>query len=165
MSISFAPIALSDVDSYRACIDAVARERNFLAITQAPPPHQLTQLIRSSLEDDSVLIVARDQQRVVGWAQIQRGQGAVVAHRGDLGMGVSPAYRGRGLGKQLLLSCIGAAGAKGIACIELEVRADNRCALNLYRSLGFNMDSIVRDAMLIDGVFHNAFRMSLKLPV
>lgn len=163
MSVSICHLALADIESLRACMNAVGLDRNFLAIMQAPLAQPLESQVRKGFEEDDVHIVARVEQRVVGWAQIHRGRGAAVAHRGNLGMGVSPAYRGQGLGKRLLMTCIGAAAAKGIANIELEVRADNRCALKLYRSVGFTTEAIVRDAMLIDGVFHSAFRMSLML--
>ncbi|MFH7041790.1 N-acetyltransferase family protein [Paucibacter sp. JuS9] len=164
MPITLIPMALADVENFRECMDAVARERSYIAITEAPAVHQLQSQFRRGAENGDVHIIARDeQQRVLGWAQVQRGQGAAVAHRGDLGMGVHPDWRGQGLGKRLLSACVGTAGAKGINSIELEVRCDNRSALNLYRSLGFTMESVVRDAMFIDGVFHNAFRMTLAL--
>lgn len=45
--------------------------------------------------------------------------------------------------------------------VELEVRTDSRRALELYRDSGFAIESIVRKDMKVDGIYHDAFRMSL----
>jgi ribosomal protein S18 acetylase RimI-like enzyme len=106
-------------------------------------------------------LVAKDANQVVGWVQIERGKGSSVCHRGDLEMGVSPAYQGRGIARELLERGISLANAAGIHRVELEVRSDNRRALELYRSMGFAVESMVRGAMRVDGVHHDAFRMCL----
>ena len=50
---------------------------------------------------------------------------------------VSPAARGRGLGKALMVHLIGEARKQHATDMFLEVRADNPIAMGLYRSLGF----------------------------
>ena len=50
---------------------------------------------------------------------------------------VLPAYRGRGIGRELLLSMIDRAAAMGHKTVGLIVDADNTSAERLYTSLGF----------------------------
>ncbi len=161
MSIHISQTRLADATSLRECIDSVSRETSFLASNEAPSQQALERSLRKCLESDSVHLVGLDGSRVVAWAQIERGDGTSVAHRGDLGMGVLPSYRGCGLGKSLLDQCIRAAHARGITRVELEVRTDNRRALELYRASGFAVEAIVKKAMKVDGIHHDAFRMSL----
>ena len=161
MQINVSNTSLADTTSLRDCIDIVSREANFLAAPEAPSEQELARELQASAVRDSVHLVARDAQRVIAWAQIGRGKGASVEHRGDLGMGVLPQYRGLGLGKRLLTECIVAARSRGIDRIELEVRSDNRRALSLYCSVGFAVESIVKRAMKTDEVYHDAFRMCL----
>ena len=161
MCIDIVQTRFSDIPSLRACVDSVSRETCFLASKEAPSQQDLERSLRKCLESDSVHLVALDGGRVVAWAQIERGSGTSVAHRGDLGMGVLPSHRGRGLGKRMLNECVAAAHARGIDRVELEVRTDNRLALELYRGSGFAVDSIVKRAMKIEGAYHDAFRMSL----
>jgi len=59
-----------------------------------------------------------------GWGAIQN-------------VGVVPEYRGRGLGRALLLKCIAGFQQAGVPRIYLEVTASNLPAVQLYRSLGF----------------------------
>ena len=166
MFINIQQTRLADAPSLRECIDSVARETSFLASNRAPPLQDLDRSLRACRESESVHLVALDGPRVVAWAQIERGDGSAVAHRGDLGMGVLPSYRGHGLGKRMLAECLAAAHARGIARVELEVRTDNRRALELYRDGGFAVEAIVKMAMKIDGAYHDAFRMSrLCVPV
>lgn len=51
---------------------------------------------------------------------------------------VSPAYQGKGLGKQLLKHYIDTAKTKGALSCWLEVRESNLSARKLYQSLDFN---------------------------
>ena len=160
MFINILQTRFADAPSLRECIDSVSRETCFLASNEAPSQQDLERSLRTCLESDSAHLVGLDGSRVVAWAQIERGGGTSVAHRGDLGMGVLPSYRGSGLGKRMLNECIAAARARGIDRIELEVRTDNRRALELYRDSGFAVESIVKKAMKIDGTYHDTFRMS-----
>ena len=53
------------------------------------------------------------------------------------GFGVLPAYRGRGLGREILSRMIETLSAANHSRIGLEVETDNRNALGLYLSCGF----------------------------
>ena len=52
-------------------------------------------------------------------------------------MGVTPAWRGRGLGEALLLQALHGFRSAGLGRGLLEVTAQNEAALRLYRRLGF----------------------------
>ena len=163
MSIQVAPTRLADVASLHDCIDVVARDADFLAFYEAPSQEELARDLTACATNGSIHLVAKDAQQVVGWAQIDRAKGPLVAHRGDLGMGVLPSYRGRGIARQLLEQCISMANGRGIHRVELEARSDNRRALELYCSIGFAVESLVKGAMKVDDTYHDAFRMCLRI--
>ncbi len=98
---------------------------------------------------------------MVRWADVLPAWAHAVAHVGSLGMGVLPAYRGRGIGRRLLGACIAKAWAQGVTRIELEVRADNGPAIGLYRAVGSEQEVSKRRAMRFDGVDHDALLMCL----
>jgi ribosomal protein S18 acetylase RimI-like enzyme len=64
-----------------------------------------------------------------------------IRERGGLGaiqnLGILPAYRGRGLGRALLLHALHGFDACGLGRALLEVTARNDAAVSLYRRLGF----------------------------
>jgi putative acetyltransferase len=155
------PIQASHATSFHDCLDVVARERRYLAQIEAPPPERLRAFVLRGIADNAVQFVALDGERVVGWADILPDCAHALAHRGHLGMGVHPDYRGRGLGTRLLQACIAKAWSRGLTRIELEARADNQRAIRLYARLGFVHEAIKRRGMCFDGVYHDAVQMAL----
>jgi putative acetyltransferase len=160
-TVEIVPVAEHHAESFCACLDVVARERRYLAQIEAPPLERVEAFVRESVANDAAQFMAVDGDRVVGWADVLPRWAHAVAHVGALGMGVLPAYRGRGIGRRLLGACIAKAWAQGITRIELEVRVDNERAIGLYRSLGFEQEAVKRRAMRFDGVVHDALLMSL----
>jgi len=62
---------------------------------------------------------------------------------GRIGMiGVDPDYRGRGVGKSVLLAGLAHLKNKGLRIVELTVDSKNRSARRLYRSVGFKTHDI-----------------------
>jgi RimJ/RimL family protein N-acetyltransferase len=97
---------------------------------------------------------------VVGWCDIRRHDFPAHAHRGTLGMGIVPAYRGQGLGLRLLKTTVERAGDAGFVRIELAVYVDNTRAIALYEKAGFVREGVQRDAVLVDGQFRDAIAMA-----
>ena len=72
-----------------------------------------------------------------------------------------PKFRGQGIGRQLMQRAIDAAFAFGLTRIELTVREDNVNAIALYKSLGFDIEGLHRNAVCIDGQYENLYSMAL----
>lgn len=160
MSVSILPIAEAHAESFHACLDAVAREKRFLAQTEALPLARIQGFVRESVANDAVQFVAVQAAQVVGWCDIFPGWAHAVQHTGTLGMGLLPAYRGQGLGTRLLQACLDKALRKGITRVTLEARADNTAAIALYEKLGFQHEALKRQALRFDGVYFDAVQMS-----
>ena len=58
-------------------------------------------------------------------------------HRAEFGISVDKAHWGLGIGRALTEACIECAGTAGYVQLELEAVAENKTALALYRSMGF----------------------------
>ena len=112
------PIALEHAAGYRACLDTVAREKRYLAQTEALPLARIEDFVRDSVKNDAVQFVALVGDQVVGWADIFPAWAQAIAHCGGLGMGVHPDFRGRGIGEQLLRACLDKAQHQGITRVD-----------------------------------------------
>lgn len=161
--VAIVPIAIEHAAGIHACIDAVAREKRYLAQTSAKPRTDFDAFVRGSVANDLVQFVALDGAAVVGWADIFPAWADAVKHVGSLGMGLRQAYRGQGIGEQLLRACLLKAKAKGMTRVELEARADNERAIKLYERVGFEHEAIKRNAMRFDGVYYDSVQMSILL--
>jgi RimJ/RimL family protein N-acetyltransferase len=85
-------------------------------------------------------------------------------HSGELGISVARAYWGYGIGRRLMQMLIDWARASGsVRKLNLIVRADNRPAIALYESLGFEIEGRIRREILIDGEFHDSLYMGLPI--
>ena len=60
-----------------------------------------------------------------------------IRHRAEFGISVDQAYWGLGIGRALTVACIECAKKAGYIQLELEVVAENRSAIALYESVGF----------------------------
>jgi RimJ/RimL family protein N-acetyltransferase len=108
-------------------------------------------------------LVADDAGQLVGWCDIRRETIPVYAHAGHLGMGLLPAYRGRGIGERLLRAAIDAARAAGFERVELTVYARNVRALALYRKVGFAHEGTRVRGKKLDGEYDDVHMMGLVL--
>jgi RimJ/RimL family protein N-acetyltransferase len=158
--ILIVPIAEVHIAGFRECLDIVAREKRFLALIEAPPLEQVRSFVRTNIANDVVQFVALDDGRVIGWADIFAAWQPALAHCGNLGIGVLPAHRGRGIGGELLRACLAKARQKGITRVELEARVDNADALRLYEKHGFVREGVKRNGMRFDGKYFDTVLMS-----
>lgn len=152
-------------DALHACIDAVAREAQYLAVVRAPPIENLRHFLRTNAEMGGVSIVAVEGAAVLGWCEARPGWAPTLRHRATIFMGVLDEYRGLGLGTKLLSACIDAAGRLGTTRLDLEVRVDNERARRLYERCGFEVEARLERAMRFDGRYVDTFKMRRLLDV
>ena len=109
-----------------------------------PEEHSYTsedeaELLRRKTDSvDEIELLAELDGKVVGSAGINCvGRKEKTRHRVEFGISVDKAYWGLGIGRALTEACIECAGAAGYVQLELEAVAENKNALALYRSVGF----------------------------
>lgn len=163
-TVAIVPIRADLAASFHACLDAVCREKRYLAQLHAPPLEKVEAFVRDSAASGVAQFVALDGERVVGWADIFPGWAHALQHSGRLGMGLLPEYRGAGLGEALLRTCIAKAWANGLTRIELEARADNHRAIRLYERVGFEHEALKQRGLRVEGVYFDAVQMRLLKP-
>ena len=160
-SVRIEPIAATHIDSFHRALDTVAREKKYLSMLEATPLPQTRDFVMGMIAKGNPQFVAVIGDEVIGWCDIDRHFFPSRAHRGRLGMGILPDYRGKGLGRQLIETTLKAAKEAGFARIELDVYEDNARAIALYEKLGFAREGVIRRAARIDGRFINAIGMAL----
>lgn len=161
MSIDIVRIAEAHAAGFHACLDAVAREKRYLAQVEAPALDRTLAFVRDNIARDASQFVALDGDRVVGWCDVLPAWPAACQHRGSLGMGLLAAYRGQGIGRRLMAATLAHARNKGLTRVELEVRADNAPAIALYESMGFVQEGRKRNGDRLDGVYCDSLMMGL----
>ena len=150
-----------DLESFLRCLDVVARERRYLAMTEGPTREQADAFLADARARGMVQEVAISGDEVVGWCDVIRKPYPGFEHSGTLGMGLLPAWRGRGLGARLLDASLAGAAKLGITRVELEVFSSNTRAIALYERRGFVREGVKRGARVLDGVTDDIVCMAL----
>ena len=90
------------------------------------------------------IILVYDQDRAAGccWTGVSYEQGMPSARKGRIHMlGVAPNYRGKGLGRELMVIGLTRLRERGLRVAELTVDSENKAACALYESLGFEVQA------------------------
>ena len=159
-SVVIHPIAEEHIASFRECLDAVSRERRYLAFLEARPLLAIREFVLNNLRTGNPQFVALKDNRVIGWCDVCRMDRPVYAHVGVLGMGILKEFREQGLGRRLILATLERAREAGIERVELTVYASNQRAVRLYESIGFAHEGIKRKGRKLDGVYEDVLMMA-----
>ena len=140
-----------DAKAVSVLIDAVARERRYLAGTSGFSEELTASFIASVRAAKGVHLVAIVDDAVVGWCDITPASFEGMTHVGRLGMGVKADYRGQGIGKGLLKAALTRAFRQGLERVELEVFRSNDAAVCLYETHGVLREGVKVGARKLDG--------------
>ena len=141
-----------DAKAVSILVDAVARERRYLAATSGFSAESTESFIKFVTAANGVHLVAIVDQAVVGWCDITPLSFEGMTHVGRLGMGVKAGFRDRGMGKALLKAALNRAFARGLERVELEVFRSNESAVRLYEAHGFLQEGVKVKARRLDGM-------------
>lgn len=164
MTISIFPITEAHSKAFHSCLDSVARERKYLGQSEAPPIEKIEAFVRDNVQNNHPQFVAVEGEHVVGWCDAIPHWADALKHRAGLGMGVLNDYRGRGIGKDLLRTCLDKARTNGVKRIDLEVRADNEIAISLYEKFGFVHEGRKSFGLCNIGVYYDTIEMGMVFP-
>lgn len=96
--------------------------------------------------------LAIDQDRVVGHVDLKGDGLATGQHRCTLGIGIERPWRGRGLGRRLMVTAMDfARQAPSLEWLDLNVMGGNLRARRLYEVLGFEVIGTIRDRFRLQG--------------
>ncbi len=108
-----------------------------------------------------ILLVAEVRGVLVGNIDFHVGKRLRIAHQGEFGMGVLPAWRSRGVGALLIRRMLEwAAATPQLEKINLRVLANNARAIGLYEKLGFVREGLKRgEFKFADGSYVDEIHM------
>ena len=114
---------------------------------------------------DAFVVGATDEGRLIGMAGFYREPGSKSRHKGRVwGVYVSPAARGKGVGRGLMEKLLErGAKVKGVEQILISVTSTQTAAIRLYRSLGFEPFGHEPRALKVGGEFIDEEYMAMWL--
>jgi mycothiol synthase len=105
---------------------------------------EITFHVNSSTCSREDIVLTYELDKAVGycWAGVSCEEGIPSTRKGRILMlGVDPDYRGKGMGKELVLAGLARLRSKGLQAAELTVDSENKAACALYKSIGFKVQA------------------------
>lgn len=114
-----------------------------------------------NLDADSHLLVAELQEKVVGVVGLNIMKNPRMRHSASLGISIRKEYQGQGIGKKLMEKILDLADNwLMLIRVELGVLEDNEKAMNLYKSLGFEVEGKKKYAIVRNGKYVDEYLMA-----
>ncbi len=135
-------------------LDQVVAERVHSAIDRVWSVENERRYLESLSSREAVHVAVSGDDHIVGLQSLDRWSSFLdsMAHVGQIGTFVLPAWRGRGVGRQLWTSTFAFARHAGYRKLVIQVRGSNVAAQGFYRQLGFRPCGRLSAQVVIDGV-------------
>lgn len=120
---------------------------------------ELAKTIEAINSSGGVIFGAEKDNRLVGFVLAQRGGVHRIKHRAYIVIGVLKSESGKGLGTKLLRRVDDWAIKQQILRLELTVMVSNDRAVNLYKRMGFEVEGVKRNSLVVDGTLCDEYYM------
>ncbi|WP_458119108.1 GNAT family N-acetyltransferase [Paenibacillus sp. Z6-24] len=121
-------------------------------------------MIRYALRSaNSNIFLAEQDGQIIGYLEVMGGKVSRNRHSAYIVVGVLQEYANRGIGRRLFHTMLQWAQDRELHRIELTVQSANNRGIHLYRSLGFRIEGIQKNALLVDNKYVDLIQMGLLL--
>ena len=116
-------------------------------------------LAMSKDSENSVVLIAFDNDQIIARAELVGYYPARIRHRAIFSISVKKEYWNQGIGTEMIEKIFEQAKNMKIRIIELEAITDNERGIHLYHKMGFADIGIYKDYFYVNGMFKDAVAM------
>ena len=159
-------IELTDTKNFINYRDTLSDQTTFLRASKSELDLNLknqSETIHNFIDSDNhYSLIAELDGVIIGNLQFRGGNYQRTKHAGEFGISVLKEYWGNNIGYNLLSHLIKWVEENNIVKkISLEVREDNKCAISLYKKLGFQIEGTIRKNFFSEGRYYNSHIMGM----
>lgn len=147
------------IPSFYECLKLVASERIYIEMIVPPPFEKVAGFQSDLIKKLGPVYYAISNKKVIGWCDVFPLKNPRQNHRGGLGMGLLPDFRGKGIGSTLLTKTLDKAKSFGLEKVELNVYTTNTHAIALYKKQGFIEEGFIKNYRKLDGMYFDCLCM------
>lgn len=143
-------------------IDATSEYMLYEAGERCFQPETIEKILTSNTD---TMFIAEENKRLLGYLMAIGGKARRNRHSAYLIIGIRKTERGKGIGTKLFQALEKWAKTKKMHRLELTVAVRNKAGLALYEKMGFEIEGIKRDALLVNGEWVDEYYMAKLLPM
>lgn len=154
---------IKDAEKFLEMLLALDKETKYMMFEPNERPKDICiakGMINQSIQGSNLLLVATEEEEIVGFLSAQRGNFNRIKHTAYIVVGIREKYRGKGIGKKLFHELDLWARKNKISRLELTVMCPNIIAKNLYEKSGFKIEGIKRNSVFVDGQYIDEYYMA-----
>jgi len=163
-----------DLDKLLAYINSLVREKKrdessqlFTGfesrLTRRQEAEWLSELSRRIKEGDKISVLAEVDGVVAGNGDVTRGSYSETRHHGHLGLTVREAYRGLGIGREMVRVLLAEARKQGLKTLDVEFLSTNKATIHVYEKAGFKRAGTIPGKVYRNGTFVDSLIMARRL--
>ena len=111
--------------------------------------------------ENALTYLAIENDEIVGCLNIRPYGLSRQKHAASIGVSVKKDYWAQGIGRALMKKAISFFEASALHRLELTVVKDNVRAVDLYKSLGFKEEGLLKDLQQVDGEYYDVVAMAM----
>ena len=143
--VTFRLLRSEDKDLFKKFIRSLPQEDNFYLLVDVQKDRAMDEWMKGIESGQTVSVIAIENDQIVGYCNLHTNEIPWIRHVGEIRMSVSPAGRGRGLGKTLANEVFTIARARGLQKIWARMAGSQRAAQKVFESLGFHAEALLAD--------------------
>ncbi|MEV2908107.1 GNAT family N-acetyltransferase [Paenibacillus larvae] len=148
-------------------IKQVERESDFMLFGAEEriisPEQQMKKIEAVKQDENSIILVADINGKLVGYLIANGGFAKKNKHSTYLVIGILEEFTGKGIGKDLFNELETWASLNSIHRLELTVMKHNERAVSLYKKMGFEIEGVKRNSLLVNNIYVDEYYMSKLL--
>ena len=162
MAVEGLEIRRAEPDDCSAIYEMFRSPKVYEGTLQIPYPSREQWRKRIAESDDCYSLVAVSGEHVIGMLTINTFPNRPRRrHVGTIGISVSEAWQGKGVGKALMQAGVDLSDKwLNLTRLELEVYSDNEAAIRLYEQFGFEREGLLRQHAFRDGRYVDSIMMA-----
>jgi L-amino acid N-acyltransferase YncA len=159
--VRFRLMQADDREKVLQFVKSLPEEDLFYLINDIRDPSGMTRWIEGIRDQTATTVLAESEGILLGYGMLRGGQLRWTRHLGEVRVMVSPAERGKGLGKLLAKEIFAVAHDIGLRRIMVRLTSKQTPARYLFQHLGFHIEAVLADCVIDEhGVTQDMIFMS-----
>lgn len=126
-------------------------------------PEEMENRIETINDSGGVVFGVESNKELVGFISASRGSANRIKHSAYIVIGVLNKESGKGLGTKLFSEVDEWAFKNSISKLELTVMVHNTRAFKLYKRMGYEVEGVKKDSIIVDGEMFDEYYMGKRL--